>query len=135
LRLHSFPGGYEQRSLGLFDPVLERLQAPGDFGAIGTDTDAGYWQVHYVDAKNPNALFEYRYRARESRPQDLLPPIAIYGDSFADHLVAARLQEEFSTVYRAQRPGHIPEGVRYLLVVFNEAVIWRFGSSDFLKCA
>jgi SGNH hydrolase-like domain, acetyltransferase AlgX len=147
VRLHSFPGGYEQRSLGLFKPVLERLRAPSDFGAIGADTDTGYWQVEDkslgIDVKNPNALFEYFYHARENRLQGLLPPIFIYGDSSADQLVAARFQEEFSAVYRSrQSPSlpivplvkvmqHIPEGVKYFLVVFNEAVAGRYISPEF----
>jgi hypothetical protein len=147
VRLHSFPGLYEQRALGLFKPVLEHLRAPSDFGAIGTDTDAGYWQVEDkslgLDVKNPHALFEYFYHARENRLQGLLPPIFIYGDSSADQFVAARFQEEFSAVYRSRqslsRPivpivevmQHIPEGVKYFLVVFNEAAVGGYILPEF----
>ena len=76
----------------------------------------------------------------KNRLQRLLPPIFIYGDFSADHLVAARFQEEFSAVYRSRqsvsRPmakvmQDIPEGVKYFLFVFNEVAAGKYISPKF----
>jgi hypothetical protein len=143
-RVHSFPGGYEQKALGLFEPLVEHIISPNDFGLIGRETAAGHWQVkdpvQDIDADNVNARYEYFFRAREDRIKDLLPPIFLYGDSFADHFILARLQEEFAAVFRSRysshRPlmdvmQHIPKEVRYFVVAFNEGVIGRFASPAF----
>jgi hypothetical protein len=145
-RVHSFPGGYDQRALGLFDPLMENLISPNDFGLIGRETAAGSWQVKDpvldigIDADNPDARYEYLFRAREDRIKELLPPIQLYGDSFGDHFILARFQEEFASVFRSRlsptRPimdvmEHIPKEVRYFVVAFNEGVISRFAAPAF----
>lgn len=105
--LFSFPGGYDQRALGLLQPILERLNTPRDLGMIGAETEAGRWLLedksHDLDNKRRSTRFEYFYHARGDRLRSALPPILLYGDSFADHLATVRMHEQFLAVYRSRQ--------------------------------
>ncbi|MBV9243780.1 MAG: hypothetical protein JO366_03105 [Methylobacteriaceae bacterium] len=133
-----FPAGSDQRFLGLFGSFAENILVPKNIEFPFADTNLGYWEkdpnFHGLEAMNESSIFEYTYRTRDTYLSDRLPPVVIYGDSFADHFALAGLQDEFAAVYRSRENNRqlkevvdaMPQGIKYFLLIFNEGTIDRF---------
>jgi hypothetical protein len=108
------------------------------------DTDSAYWEkdprFRNTETVDSRIVFEFAYHARADHEAGRLPPLVVYGDSFADHLMISGFLEEFAAVYRSRQSDvplaevvrNIPDGVKYFVVVYNENVVWRYAVAPYL---
>lgn len=139
-----FTGGSERRFLGLMSPPEERQDLYRDIPVLMQDTDAAHWEkdprFRDTETIDSRVLFEFAYYARPDHLAGRLPPVVVYGDSFADHLMITGFLDEFAAVYRSRQSDipladvvrRIPDGVRYFIVVYNENVVWRYAEPPYL---
>jgi hypothetical protein len=105
--------------LALLKPVSQMAYAP----------DHSYYDDPGFSI-DPAGVFEWIYHAPASAGADLLPPVALFGDSFLDHYRSAGLHAYLSAEYRARDSGdnlpavlaNLPAGTRYF--VFETLGFW-----------
>jgi len=138
------PGGAEQRFLGLMTPLMEHVDSYRDTPVLMRDTDTAYWEkdprFRNTETIDSRIIFEFAYHARPDHLQGRLPPIVVYGDSFADHLMVSGFLDEVAAAYRSRQSDiplaevvrNIPDGVKYFMIVYNENVAVRYAGPPYL---
>jgi len=138
------PGGAEQRFLGLMTPLMEHVDSYRDTPVLIRDTDSAYWEkdprFRNTETIDSRIIFEFAYHARPDHLQGRLPPIVVYGDSFADHLMVSGFLDEVAAAYRSRQSDiplaevvrNIPDGVKYFMIVYNENVAVRYAGPPYL---
>lgn len=126
-RKQNFSGGLANFLAVLFKPV-ETIDIPDSYYDPTQPAPDG------VIDQASGSLFETIYRANESAREPKLPPIVIYGDSFAHPYLASGMYFQFSKVYRVRSNGipietllsDMPPSTRYLVVQFLEGSMSGF---------
>jgi len=122
---------------------MEHIDLYHDTPALLQDNDTAYWEkdprFRDTETIDSQIIFEFAYHARPDHLQGRLPPIVVYGDSFADHLMVSGFLDEMAAAYRSRQSDiplaavvkNIPDGVRYFMVVYNENVAARYAGPPY----